>query len=74
MDTRDGGHGELMKLNNINAVRTTPFSDPILWDGVDVEVIDPDTIYPELGTDSTQRHDIHRFHYFYLEYQLPSTN
>lgn len=56
-----------------NAVIAQPFKTPSVIEGASAPAIDPETIYPEIGTDSVAREDIRRFNYFaqgYLfEYQ-----
>lgn len=56
-----------------NAVIAQPFKTPSVIEGASAPAIDPETIYPEIGTDSIAREDIRRFNYFaqgYLfEYQ-----
>jgi len=48
----------------VDAVNLSLFSNPILHEGVKVEVINEDKIFPELGVDSVARNDIRRFAYF----------
>jgi inner membrane protein len=48
----------------VDAVVAQPFSTPTIIKGSSVAVIDAETIYPELGTDSTHREDLRRFNYF----------
>lgn len=57
----------------VNAVVATPFKSPAVIEGASAPAINPETIYPEIRTDSVARDDIRRFDYFaqgYLfEYQ-----
>ncbi|MCC3860507.1 metal-dependent hydrolase [Pseudemcibacter aquimaris] len=48
----------------VNAVVAQPFKSPSILEGTSVPAIDPETIYPEIGTDSVARNDIRRFNYF----------
>ncbi len=48
----------------INAVYMPLFSEPKIKEGLQLEVIDKETVFPELGSYSTQREDIRRFSYF----------
>ncbi|MBL4603079.1 MAG: hypothetical protein JKY84_10040 [Emcibacteraceae bacterium] len=48
----------------VDGVIAQPFSTPTVIKGSSVATIDPESIYPELGTNSTQRADIRRFNYF----------
>lgn len=48
----------------VDAVVAFPFKAPTTIEGSSVAAIDPETIYPELGTDSVGRNDIRRFNYF----------
>jgi inner membrane protein len=48
----------------VNAVVAMPFKTPSIIEGKSVPAIDPETIYPESGTDSVARNDIRRFNYF----------
>ncbi|MBT5187589.1 MAG: metal-dependent hydrolase [Kordiimonadaceae bacterium] len=48
----------------VDAVVAQPFSAPEIIAGSSVAAIDPETIYPELGNNSTHRKDIRRFDYF----------
>ena len=46
-----------------------PFiSQPKIKKGVSLDVLDKDTIFPILGSDSKQRNDIRRFSYFTDDY------
>ncbi len=48
----------------VDAVYMPLLSEPLFKKGVQVNVIDKETIFPELGVNSTQRKDIRRFSYF----------
>ena len=52
----------------VDAVYKTIFSKSKLINGNEIEVINKETIYPELGKDSKQRQDIRRFSYFSQDY------
>ena len=52
----------------VNAVIAQPFSPPTVIEGTSVPMIDPESIYPELGPDSVGRKDIRRFDYFAESY------
>jgi len=52
----------------VDAVYMPVFSSPIIQEGVTVDVINKDTIFPELGKDSVQREDIRRFSFFSQDY------
>jgi inner membrane protein len=57
----------------VNGVRSIPFKTMQFFEGVDVAKVDPQTVYPELGTNTQQRKDIVRFDHFSMgflyEYQ-----
>ncbi len=48
----------------INAIYMPLFSNPKVKRGSKLKVIDKESVFPELGNNSTQRHDIRRFSYF----------
>lgn len=48
----------------VNAVVAPPFKKPSIIEGSSVAAIDPEKIYPEIGSDSVARNDIRRFDYF----------
>lgn len=48
----------------VNAAIAQPFKTPSVIEGSSVSAIDPETIYPEIGSDSVAREDIRRFSYF----------
>lgn len=48
----------------VDGVIAQPFAPPTVIKGGSVKVIDPETIYPEIGSDSVHRNDIRRFDYF----------
>lgn len=52
----------------VDAVYVLPFVEPKLYEGVTAKVIDKETVFPELGSDSVQRNDIRRFSYFSQDY------
>ena len=52
----------------VDAVYKPIFSKSKLINGNEIEVINKETIYPELGKDSKQRQDIRRFSYFSQDY------
>lgn len=55
-------------LYYIDAVYAPPFTPIYVHQGTSIEAIDKHTIFPELGTSSTQRNDILRFAYFSQDY------
>lgn len=52
----------------VNAVIAQPFEQPQVINGSSVAMIDAESIYGELGQDSTQRRDLRRFSYFAEDY------
>lgn len=52
----------------VDAVYMPLFSVPIMKEGVSLEVIDKESVFPEIGQDSIQREDIRRFSYFSQDY------
>ncbi len=48
----------------IDGVTVWPFVAPELHNGNEAAVLDPETVYPEVGQASVQRKDIRRFHTF----------
>lgn len=54
----------------VNAVVATPFREPGIIEGGSAPAIDPEAIYPEIGTDSVARNDIRRFDYFAQGYLI----
>lgn len=52
----------------IDAVNVAPFKDPVFYPGEKVDVIDKETIFPDLSADSVQRNDIRRFAHFAKDY------
>ena len=54
----------------VNGVVATPFRKPGIIEGGSALAINPETIYPEIGTDSVARNDIRRFDYFAQGYLI----
>jgi len=52
----------------IDAVHLSLFGNPIIREGKKAKVIDKESIFPNLKTDSVQREDIRRFSYFSQDY------
>lgn len=52
----------------VDAVYMPAFATPILQKGVTLNVIDKETIFPQLSVDSVQKEDIKRFSYFSQDY------